>query len=111
MSCATEKQWSYGPEMLEHFKNMKTNGLSGNIEFDKKTGLRKNLTLSIVDRTKNGVELIGYWKDTNSKPISVVRSYAIEKDYILNKLNRNLIVTTKIVKSLIQIEKYLKKYI
>lgn len=98
MSCISEKQWSYGPQMLEHFKNIKINGLSGNIEFDTKTGYRKNLTLSIVDRTKNGVELIGYWKDTYSTSINVVRSYAIEKDYILNKLNRNLIVTTKIVK-------------
>lgn len=98
MSCESENQWSYGQQMIEHFKTMKINGLSGNIEFDKTTGYRKNLTLSIVDRTKNGVELIGYWKDTSSKPINVVRSYAKEKDHILNKLNRNLIVTTKIVR-------------
>lgn len=73
------------------------NGLSGFIAFDQTTGFRTNLTLAIVDKTKTGVDLVGYWNDSNGKkPIEIVRNYAKEKDQILDKLSRNLIVTTKL---------------
>ncbi|CAF0769478.1 unnamed protein product [Brachionus calyciflorus] len=96
-SCESETPWLYGTEFMKHMKNMKFNGLSGNIEFDVYTGYRKNLTLCIVDKTRTGVDLVGYWKDINSsKSIEIVRSYSKEKDQVLDKLSRNLIVTTKL---------------
>jgi len=74
-------------------------GLSGNIEFDQQTGFRKNLSLHIVDLSKRGVSLVAKWieKDPISDSfIKVVRSYEKEKKEIDAKLNRHLIVTTKL---------------
>ena len=97
-SCESEKPWSYGTELMKSLRKTKFNGLSGSVEFDEETGYRKNITLSIVDKTRIGIDLVGYWKEANlSKPIEIVRSYAKEKDHIFDKLNRNLIVTTKLV--------------
>lgn len=42
------------------------------------------------------INKVGYWRDWK-KEIEIVRSYAREKDQVLNKLNRNLNVTTKLV--------------
>ncbi|CAF0769509.1 unnamed protein product [Brachionus calyciflorus] len=96
-SCETETPWNFGQKFMEYLKKTKFVGLSGNIEFDRATGYRTNLTLSIIDKNKSGVELVGFWRDKNtSNPVDIVRSYAKEKDRIMDKLNRNLIVTTKI---------------
>ena len=99
ISCETEEPWQYGPVLMKHLKMNTLKGLSGNLEFDQITGYRKNITLSIVDKTKSGVDLFGYWRDNykSKHPVEVVRSYAKEKVQVLNKLNRNLIVTTKLV--------------
>lgn len=99
VSCQRETPWSFGEEFMRNLKMSQFNGLSGYIQFDPNTGYRTNLTLSIVDKTKTGVDLVGYWRDSSPKrPIEIVRSYAKEKDQILDKLNRNLIVTTKLVR-------------
>ena len=97
ISCDTETQWTFGAMFMDYLKKTKFIGLSGNVEFDPTTGYRQNLTLSIVDKTKLGVEIIGFWRDKSDVPIDIVRSYAKEKDRVMDKLNRNLIVTTKIV--------------
>lgn len=98
VSCQRETEWAFGPELVKYLRMSKFNGLSGHIEFDQRTGFRTNLTLSIVDKTRTGVDMVGYWRDTKkSKPIEIVRSYAKEKDQVLDKLNRNLIITTKLV--------------
>ena len=98
ISCATGEPWQYGPILMKHLKMNTLKGLSGNLQFDHITGYRKNITLSIVDKTKSGVDLFGYWRDNyTDRAIDVVRSYAKEKVQVLNKLNRNLIVTTKLV--------------
>ncbi len=123
VSCEKEIVWPFGSELLKLMKMSNFNGLSGHIEFDSLTGSRSNITLAIVDKTKTGVDLVyiclllknkfeilltffyinkvGYWKEVNpKKPIEIVRSYAKEKDQVLDKLNRNLIVTTKLVRIL-----------
>ena len=80
-------------------KTSNTTGLSGGITFSMKTGERNNISLYIVDMTKNGVDLVGYWNETKSGRgnITIIRSYTKEKDQVLDKLNRNLIVTTRLV--------------
>lgn len=117
VSCDKETPWSFGNEFIKMLKMTNFNGLSGHIEFDPASGFRTNVTLAIVDKTKTGVDLVslfliisiklnmtqillkvGYWREfNNKKPIEIVRSYAKEKDQVLDKLNRNLIVTTKLV--------------
>lgn len=57
MSCATETPWLYGSELMKYLKMNKLYGLSGYIEFDV-AGYRKNLSISIVDRTKTTVDLV-----------------------------------------------------
>ncbi len=98
VSCSTGQQWLGGPILMRYLKKAKFKGLSGHIEFDKLTGYRKNLTFLIVDKTKSGVDTMGYWRENNTnKTIEVVRSFAKEKSQVLIKLNRHLKVTTKLV--------------
>lgn len=100
VSCQREIEWPFGAEFVKYLRMSKFAGMSGNVEFDTVTGHRINLTLSIVDKTRTGVDLVGYWRDkTTQKSIEIVRSYAKEKDHVLDKLNRNLIITTKLVNS------------
>ena len=78
----------------------KINGLSDNIEFDPVTGFRRNLSFNIVDLTRNGLSLVGKWIEKEPpapNKIEILRSYEKEKIQVDNKLNRHLIVTSKIV--------------
>lgn len=58
VSCQKETPWLFGSTLTRYLKMNKFNGLTGNIEFDPVTGLRTNLTLNIVDRTKTSVDLV-----------------------------------------------------
>ena len=102
ISCSLGQPWFNGPLLMKYLKMADFNGLSGHIEFDQNTGFRKNLTISIVDKADVGVDLFGYWREKEKKrPIEIIRSYAKEKSQILNKLNRNLKVTTKLVNNIL----------
>jgi hypothetical protein len=57
-SCENETEWSMGAEFMEKIFTTKINGRSGAVEFESETGFRKNFTLSIVDRTTSGVDLV-----------------------------------------------------
>ena len=101
ISCESGDPWLDGRYLMNHLKMNNFKGLSGNIQFDQQTGYRKNLTLAIVDKTKSGVDLFGYWRDSEryeEKSIEIIRSYAKEKVQVLDKLNRSLIVVTKVVR-------------
>lgn len=58
VSCETDTSWSYGPEIVNYLKLTNMNGLSGHIQFDASTGFRTNLTIPIVDKVKNSVDLV-----------------------------------------------------
>lgn len=60
VSCQRETPWLFGVQLTKYLKMNKFNGLSGYIEFDPNTGLRTNLTLCIVDRTKTSVDLVRF---------------------------------------------------
>lgn len=57
VSCHTEIPWSFGAKFRKFLADNSFNGLSGHIQFDK-SGLRNNLTFSIVDNIKNSVDLV-----------------------------------------------------
>ena len=97
ISCETGSPWLDGPYLMKHLKMNNFKGLSGNFDFDVKTGYRKNVTIGIVDKTKSGVDLFGYWRDNNERSIYIVRSYSKEKSQVEDKLNRSLVVTIKMV--------------
>ncbi len=99
VSCEKETKWYFGDDFMNYLKMSKVQGLSGNIEFDQQTGFRKNLTLHVVDLSKRGVSLVGNWIEKDpliESHIHVVRSYEKEKKQVNDKLNRHLIVTTKL---------------
>ena len=58
VSCDRETTWSFGKEFVKLLKMSNLNGLSGHIEFDMSTGMRNNISLAIVDKTKTGVDLV-----------------------------------------------------
>jgi hypothetical protein len=58
VSCQRETPWLFGATLTRYLKMNKFNGLTGNIEFDENTGVRANITLFIVDRTKTSIELV-----------------------------------------------------
>lgn len=99
VSCEAETKWHYGDEFMSFLKKSSITGLSGKIEFDQVTGMRKNLTMQIVDLSRNGVSLVGNWIENKpqGETIHIVRSYEKEKKHVSEKLNRHLIVTTKLV--------------
>jgi hypothetical protein len=57
-SCSNETPWTFGITLSRYLRMNKINGLSGNIEFDQVTGVRKNISFCIVDRTKTNVDLV-----------------------------------------------------
>jgi hypothetical protein len=126
VSCEEEEPWVFGHKFTSNLKLNKMQGLSGQIEIDDKTGYRKNNILSIVDKSRMGVDLVsrsdkklltiyiynliickllyennyqvGFWRESsNVKPIEIVRSFAKAKDQVLDRLKRFLIVSTKLV--------------
>ena len=58
VSCQKETSWQFGTDFMRYLKMSKFEGLSGHVEFDQMTGFRSNITLSIVDKTKTGVDLV-----------------------------------------------------
>jgi hypothetical protein len=62
VSCQKETPWPFGSEFIKYLKMGNFSGLSGNVEFDNATGYRTNFKLSIVDKTKTGVDLVFHLK-------------------------------------------------
>jgi hypothetical protein len=58
VSCEDEEPWYFGKTFSSNMKLTKMQGLSGQIEIDERTGYRKNNILSIVDKSRLGVDLV-----------------------------------------------------
>ncbi len=43
---------------MNFIKMTNVNSVTGHIEFDENTGFRKNVSLTLVDKTKYGVDLV-----------------------------------------------------
>ncbi len=56
--CDTERKWSFGKEFMSYMKKTNFTGISGRVNFDKETGYRNNVKLSLVDRISNGLDLV-----------------------------------------------------
>ncbi len=57
-SCENEMKWSYGEKFMSFIKMTNMNSVTGHIEFDENTGFRKNISLTLVDKTKYGVDIV-----------------------------------------------------
>jgi hypothetical protein len=58
VSCELEAKWLIGQKFINNLKNSNFTGLTGQIEFNKETGLRTRLKLSIGDKIKNSIVLV-----------------------------------------------------
>lgn len=58
VTCESEIPWSFGSKLKYYLKSNVVNGLTGNIQFNSVTGLRTNLTISIVDKIGNAIDLV-----------------------------------------------------
>jgi hypothetical protein len=58
VSCDTEIPWSNGSLVIEYLKLNTYQGLTGNIEFHRENGLRKNFTLSVVEKFENSIDTV-----------------------------------------------------
>jgi hypothetical protein len=58
VSCESEAKWLFGQKFMNNLKNSNFTGLTGQIEFNKETGLRTRLKLSIGDKIKNSIVLV-----------------------------------------------------
>ena len=57
VSCDTETPWPVGTKIMSNLKENKFDGISGSVRFDE-SNMRDNLTLAIVDKFKNSVDLV-----------------------------------------------------
>ncbi|XP_031428962.1 glutamate receptor 4 isoform X2 [Clupea harengus] len=83
--------WNQGIDMERTLKQVRIQGLTGNIQFDH-YGRRVNYTMDVFELKSNGPRKIGYWNDNDklvlvqNEPLSSNDSSGIE--------NRTVIVTT-----------------
>jgi hypothetical protein len=99
MSCYSPLKWTFGLKFGKKLKSIKINDLSGPIQFDIKKGLRENLTFTINENIKNELKFVGYWKENKNRTIEIVK--VLRKDEKSTyKINKKLIVTTKLVKGI-----------
>lgn len=57
-SCKNDTSWSYGNKFLKYIKMNKLIIKSGLIDFDNKTGIRKNINFYIVDWLIQSTDLV-----------------------------------------------------
>ena len=83
-NCKREVSWPFGKKFIKNLKAFKGDSVSGHVEFQKHTGFRKNLTLSLVEKTKKGIDLVFYYSII-IKPKSYICIYS--KSKYLNSLD------------------------
>lgn len=98
VSCLKEEKWAFGPSFKTYLKVANFTGITGEVSFDHDTGFRSSPVLYIVDMSKKGVELLGYWtrEKLENRSIHILRSFSREYHQILDRLDRHLIVTTRL---------------
>ncbi|KAL2089095.1 hypothetical protein ACEWY4_015994 [Coilia grayii] len=81
--------WSHGVEIERALKQVKVEGLTGNIQFDQH-GKRVNYSVNIMELKNNGPVKIGYWNEVDK--MVVTKDPVFSNDTILE--NKTVIVTT-----------------
>ncbi|XP_061775247.1 glutamate receptor 4a isoform X2 [Nerophis ophidion] len=83
--------WNQGIDMERALKQVRIQGLTGNIQFDH-FGRRVNYTMDVFELKSNGPRKIGYWNDID-KLVLVQNENALSNDSSAME-NRTVIVTT-----------------
>uniref|UniRef100_A0A672LVF7 Glutamate receptor n=1 Tax=Sinocyclocheilus grahami TaxID=75366 RepID=A0A672LVF7_SINGR len=82
--------WNQGIDMERNLKQVRIQGLTGNIQFDH-YGRRVNYTMDVFELKSNGPRKIGYWNDLD-KLVLVQNELSMGNDSAME--NRTVIVTT-----------------
>uniref|UniRef100_A0A671NI24 Glutamate receptor n=1 Tax=Sinocyclocheilus anshuiensis TaxID=1608454 RepID=A0A671NI24_9TELE len=82
--------WNQGIDMERSLKQVRIQGLTGNIQFDH-YGRRVNYTMDVFELKSNGPRKIGYWNDLD-KLVLVQNELSMGNDSAME--NRTVIVTT-----------------
>ncbi|TRY81527.1 hypothetical protein DNTS_005815, partial [Danionella cerebrum] len=82
--------WNQGIDMERALKQVRIQGLTGNIQFDH-YGRRVNYTMDVFELRSNGPRKIGYWNDLD-KLVLVQNELSMGNDSAME--NRTVIVTT-----------------
>ncbi|XP_074497963.1 glutamate receptor 4a isoform X6 [Sebastes fasciatus] len=83
--------WNQGIDMERALKQVRIQGLTGNIQFDH-YGRRVNYTMDVFELKSNGPRKIGYWNDID-KLVLVQNENALSNDSTSME-NRTVVVTT-----------------
>uniref|UniRef100_A0A4W5JG15 Glutamate receptor n=1 Tax=Hucho hucho TaxID=62062 RepID=A0A4W5JG15_9TELE len=83
--------WNQGIDMERTLKQVRIQGLTGNIQFDH-YGRRVNYTMDVFELKSNGPQRIGYWNDIDK--LVLVQNEVLLSNDSTNMENRTVVVTT-----------------
>ncbi|XP_068223506.1 glutamate receptor ionotropic, kainate 2-like [Palaemon carinicauda] len=84
--------WVHGNSLINYMKWVQVNGLTGLIKFDTE-GFRRDVSLDIVELTKEGLIKVGRWDPTNGA--NYTRSFSEVQQGIVDSLqNKTLIIAS-----------------
>uniref|UniRef100_A0A8C7WAW9 Glutamate receptor n=1 Tax=Oncorhynchus mykiss TaxID=8022 RepID=A0A8C7WAW9_ONCMY len=83
--------WNQGIDMERTLKQVRIQGLTGNIQFDH-YGRRVNYTMDVFELKSNGPQRIGYWNDIDK--LVLVQNEVLLSNDSTNLENRTVVVTT-----------------
>ncbi|CDQ97690.1 unnamed protein product [Oncorhynchus mykiss] len=83
--------WNQGIDMERTLKQVRIQGLTGNIQFDH-YGRRVNYTMDMFELKSNGPQRIGYWNDIDK--LVLVQNEVLLSNDSTNIENRTVVVTT-----------------
>ncbi|XP_045135924.1 glutamate receptor ionotropic, kainate 2-like isoform X4 [Portunus trituberculatus] len=92
LDCDGDNAWVHGNSLVNYMKWVQVNGLTGLIKFDTE-GFRRDVTLDIVELTKDGLTRVGKWDPANGA--NYTRTYSEVQQGIVESLqNKTLVITS-----------------
>ncbi|XP_042238473.1 glutamate receptor ionotropic, kainate 2-like isoform X3 [Homarus americanus] len=92
LECDGDITWVHGNSLINYMKWVQVNGLTGLIKFDTE-GFRRDVTLDIVELTKEGLDRVGRWDPNNGA--NYTRTFSEVQQGIVESLqNKTLIITS-----------------
>ncbi|XP_050700937.1 glutamate receptor ionotropic, kainate 2-like isoform X2 [Eriocheir sinensis] len=94
LECDGDATWVHGNSLINYMKWVQVNGLTGLIKFDTE-GFRRDVTLDIVELTKEGLTRVGRWDPGNGA--NYTRTYSEVQQGIVESLQNKTLVITSIL--------------
>ncbi|XP_064105620.1 LOW QUALITY PROTEIN: glutamate receptor ionotropic, kainate 2-like [Macrobrachium nipponense] len=92
LDCDGDATWVHGNSLINYMKWVQVNGLTGLIKFDTE-GFRRDVSLDIVELTKDGLIKVGRWDPTSGA--NYTRSFSeVQKGIVESLQNKTLIIAS-----------------